>query len=210
MNERTTNPTKTKNKKKKVQPTAKVTDTERMGARRKRHRDSPEASNSPANPLSMEEGFRKRGADISERQKTKSGCKDKRAGERKPKIKRDTGRADQRTYEGKKRDEFGLSGRQKGSSYSQKQKQLIIQEVNGEGALKSATLRSLGVCRSTYYSWLSKDKKPKGAINQLMQSEKEAIIDKKRKDPHLSHRKISGLLREDGYRISASSCYRVL
>jgi transposase InsO family protein len=43
-----------------------------------------------------------------------------------------------------------------------------------------------------------------------MQREQEAIINKKRKDPHLSHRKISGLLRKDGYWISASSCYRVL
>jgi putative transposase len=73
-------------------------------------------------------------------------------------------------------------------------------------------LKTLGVCRSTYYGWV-KNHKPSGSkpsVLSLTESEKQAVVEKKRAEPHLSHRKISGYLRHDGYWISSSSCYRIL
>jgi putative transposase len=80
------------------------------------------------------------------------------------------------------------------------------------GISKVQALKNLGVCRSTYYGWL-RAKKPTEATPsplQLTPVEKQAVVEKKQLEPQLSHRRISGSLRPEGYWVSASSCYRIL
>jgi len=48
------------------------------------------------------------------------------------------------------------------------------------------------------------------AVNTLLPAEREAILKKKREEPHLRHRTISGQLRDEDVWVSPSSCYRVL
>ncbi len=72
--------------------------------------------------------------------------------------------------------------------------------------------RSLGVCRPTDYGGF-RTEKPEAGISsplQLTPVEKEAVVEKKKLEPQLSHRQISGSLRAAGYWISPSSCYRIL
>jgi len=47
-------------------------------------------------------------------------------------------------------------------------------------------------------------------VLRLSPAEEYAITEKKKAEPQLSHRQLSGSLRQDGYWISPSSCYRVL
>jgi len=72
-------------------------------------------------------------------------------------------------------------------------------------------LRSLGVCRSTYYG-RRKDRHLERApsLLRLTDSERQAILGKKQTEPQMSPRRISGHLRHEGFWISPSSCYRVL
>jgi putative transposase len=44
----------------------------------------------------------------------------------------------------------------------------------------------------------------------LTPGEKQAVVEKKKREPQLSHRQISGWLRPQGYWVSSSSCYRIL
>jgi len=90
-----------------------------------------------------------------------------------------------------------------------------MEEVLGatdQGISQSRILGQLGICRSTYYSWInpSETEIRKMPPNRLLPAEKEAVVDLKRKEPYLSHRKISGLLRGDNFFVSPSSCYRIL
>ena len=73
-------------------------------------------------------------------------------------------------------------------------------------------LKTLGVARSTYYGWIYRPNKSctRASVLRLTDAEKQAVIDKKKAEPQLSHRKISGYLRHNGYWISPSSCYRIL
>lgn len=72
-------------------------------------------------------------------------------------------------------------------------------------------LPRLGVARSTYYAWQCPSHgAARVAVNALMPAEREAILAKKRKEPHLRHRTISGELRHEDVWVSPSSCYRVL
>jgi putative transposase len=73
-------------------------------------------------------------------------------------------------------------------------------------------LKQIGICRSTYYSWLSPQKTtPRPAsVLRLTESERTAISAHKQQQPQLSHRKISGYLRTENIWVSATSCYRVL
>lgn len=84
--------------------------------------------------------------------------------------------------------------------------------MKASGIKKTVALRKLGVCRSTYYGWLSKHKPcgKKPSVLRLTEAERQAVIEKKKQCPYLSHRKISGYLHYDGYWVSESSCYRVL
>ena len=108
-----------------------------------------------------------------------------------------------------------MSDRIKGGGYSPEQRQRIIQEVESlysQGTPKIEILKTIGVSRSTYYGWLRKELKASKAtsIHALTDSEEQAVIEKKQAEPQLSHRQISGVLREEGYYISPSSCYRIL
>jgi len=88
-----------------------------------------------------------------------------------------------------------------------------VEKLKASGVKKTAALRCLGVCRSTYYEWLSKTHKPyvkRPSVLKIVEAEREAVIEKKKQWPHLSHRQISGYLRHDGYWVSESSCYRIL
>jgi len=112
-------------------------------------------------------------------------------------------------------DELALSNREKGQRLSPEQRERIMEEVlraRDQGISKSRILGQLGICRSTYYSWISpsETKTRKRPPNRLLPAEKEAVVDLKRKEPYLSHRKISGFLREDDLFVSPSSCYLIL
>jgi len=87
-----------------------------------------------------------------------------------------------------------------------------VQNLVQTGISKVQALKNLGVCRSTYYGWL-RTKRPKEATAsplQLTLVEKQAVVEKKKMEPQLSHRQISGSLRPEGYWVSPSSCYRIL
>jgi hypothetical protein len=69
----------------------------------------------------------------------------------------------------------------------------------------------MGICRSTYYGWLSVSGSVESpSTHRLTGCEREAVVSKKKTAPHLSHRQISGYLRHEGFLISPSSCYRIL
>ena len=115
----------------------------------------------------------------------------------------------------KKKDELGLTSRCKGDSYSGTQRVRIIDRVEGlkaSGITKIQTLKTLGVCRSSYYGWQKRPHDPprKPSIQCLTAAECAAIIEHKKREPQLSHRQISGHLRPDGFWVSPSSCYRML
>lgn len=76
----------------------------------------------------------------------------------------------------------------------------------------SAALRKLGVPRSTFYHWKGQGERPRAKTppNSLLPCEEEKIVALKIREPHLSHRQISGLLRNSDVWVSPSSCYRTL
>jgi len=80
------------------------------------------------------------------------------------------------------------------------------------GLRKVQILKDLGVCRSTYYGWLAgrRPKEVPPSSWQLTPVEKQAVVEKKKLDPQLSHHQISGSLRFEGHWVSPSSCYRLL
>jgi hypothetical protein len=115
----------------------------------------------------------------------------------------------------KKKDELGLTNRRKGSTYSSVQRMRIIFEVEkfkAKGIAKTDALKALDVCRSTYYGWLQPRKLNfrKSSFLRLTDAERKAVINQKRAQPQLSHRKISGYIRSDSFWVSPSSCYRIL
>ena len=87
-----------------------------------------------------------------------------------------------------------------------------VQNLVQAGISKLRALKDLGVCRSTYYGWLRGEKAKETAPSalQLTPVEKRAVVEKKKREPQLSHRHISGSLRPEGHWISPSSCYRIL
>jgi len=108
-----------------------------------------------------------------------------------------------------------LSGRISGQRYSQEQRERIVQEVEQlrtQGIPICAALKKLRVPRSTFYHWRGQGEKPRGKTprNSLLPCEEEKIVTLKMKEPHLSHRQISGLLRNWDVWVSPSSCYRTL
>ena len=114
-----------------------------------------------------------------------------------------------------KKDELGLNGRVSRQRYSREQRERIVREVEELGAEAmpiSVVLKRLGVPCSTFYHWKSQRQvsRRKTPPNSLMPCEEEKIVALKIREPHLSHRQISGLLRDDGVWVSPSSCYRTL
>jgi len=87
-----------------------------------------------------------------------------------------------------------------------------VEDHYAQGIKKAETLRSLGVSRSTYYGWLKRTPKASAfnSILALTEVEARAVLEKKQAEPHLSHRRISGVLRQEGYSISPSNCYHML
>jgi len=215
MYERSTNHRRKSEKAQEIYPTAKAPDTEGVGAKWQWDRGCKRVSDPSPYPVSVEKGIREGGRDLFKWKEAQGRCQDKGTGRREPKAKRSPCHTDPGVDVVKKKDELGLTGRIKGSNYSSIQRERIIEEVNklkASGVKKTVALRNLGVCRSTYYGWL-KRKDPvarKPSVLRLTRAEVEAVIEKKKEHPHLSHRKISGYLRHEGYWISESSCYRIL
>lgn len=214
MNERRTNDPQSK-KSPKINPRAEAPDSEGMGAKRKRGGNGPEASSPSPHLISVEKSHGTRSPDLPQGNPTESGTRGKATKNREPEAQRNRDLVKPGVDAVKKKDELGLSDRLKGCSYSPEQRQRILLEVESlysKGTPKAETLRSLGVSRSTYYGWLTKEKKAqKGtSILALTDSEAQAVIEKKQAEPQSSHRQISGALRHEGYYVSPSSCYRIL
>lgn len=214
MNERTTNDPQSK-KSPKTDPRAEAPDTQRMGAKRQRGGNGPKVSSSSSYVIPVEKSDGARGTDLSKGHQTESGPGGETVKNRESETQRNGDLIKSGINAVKKKDELGLSDRIKGCSYSSEQRQRIIQEVESlfsQGRPKAEILRALGVCRSTYYGWLRQEQKAQKAasILALTDSEEQAVIEKKQTEPQLSHRQISGSLRQEGYYVSPSSCYRIL
>ena len=214
MHERTTNPSRVKGPQEIYSP-AKAADPQGMGGYGQRHRSSPKEPDSFPNPLSLEEGPGARGSSVPERQETPRRSSVTQTGEGEPEAERGPGPSDPGVDAFKKRDELGLANRSKGTSCSPEQRHRIVTEVQNlvlAGISKLQTLKNLGVCRSTYYGWLRGKKMKETAPSslELTPVERQAVVEKKKLEPQLSHRQISGSLRPEGHWISPSSCYRIL
>lgn len=214
MNERTTNDPQPK-KSQETEPRAEASNHQGMGSKRKRGRGGPEVSNSSPHAIPVEASSGTRGSDVSKGYPAESRSRGEGLEKREPETQGNGDPVEPGIDAGKKKDELGLSDRQKGYGYSPEQRQRIIQEVESlysQGTSKAEILRTLGVSRSTYYGWLKKELKVSKttSILALTDSEEQAVIEKKQTEPQLSHRQISGVLREEGYYISPSSCYRIL
>jgi putative transposase len=214
MHERTINSPR-KRETKEICPPTEAANSEGMGRDRKRHRGCPKVSNPSPNPLSLEESLGTGRSDLSGGKEASHRSSDPQAGEGESKPERGLGSADPRVHAFKKRDELGLANRSKGSSYSLEQRQRIIEEVQKlqeTDLSKTEILKAIGVARSTYYGW-SQGRKVSSRVlspTHLTTLEKEAVVEKKKQEPQLSHRQISGSLRLEEYWVSPSSCYRVL
>jgi hypothetical protein len=214
MHERTTNPPRSKSPQE-IHPAVQAPNPQGMGGHGKRHRSGSKARVASPNPLSLEEGLGAGSSSVPERQAAKHRSSDSAVGDRESEVEGGLGASDSGVDAFKKRDELGLTNRSKGSSYSSEQRQRIIAEVQNlvqAGISKLQALRSLGVCRSTYYGWLrgKKAREAKPSFLQLIPVERQAVVEKKKLEPQLSHRQISGSLRPEGYWVSSSSCYRIL
>ena len=214
MHERTTGPSRNKGPQE-IYPAAKASNSQGVGSHGQRHRSGPKAPDPSPNPLSLEEGPRTGSSGVPERQEAPRRSSGSQTGEGEPEAEGSIGSSDPGINAFKKRDELGLANRSKGSSYSAEQRQRIIAEVQNliqAGISKVQALKNLDICRSTYYGWL-RAKKPTDATAspwRLTPVEKQAVVEKKQLEPQLSHRRISGSLRPEGYWISSSSCYRLL
>jgi putative transposase len=214
MNERTTNDPQRK-KSPETDRRAEASDSQRMGSKRQRSGDRPKVSNPSPDDIPLEESPGARGSDLPEGDPAEGRSRGKSAKKRESETQRNGDSVKPGIDVNKKKDELGLSDHLKGYGYSPEQRQRIILEVEAlffQGTPKTEILRTLGVSRSTYYGWLKKERKVKKSpsILVLTDSEEQAVIEKKQAEPQLSHRQISGVLRQEGYYISPSSCYRIL
>jgi putative transposase len=214
MYERSTDSIKQK-KGQEIHPTAEASDPQGMGAERQWYGRGRKVSDSSPYSLPLEKSPGTRRRDFPERQAAPRQSANQGIGAGESKAQGSAGYSDPRVDAVKKKDELGLANRPKGSRYSNVQRLRVIAEVkklNARGINKTLALGILGVCRSTYYGWL-KIKKPtqrKPSLKSLTDAERKAVIYKKKMQPQLSHRQISGYLRFDGFWVSPSSCYRIL
>jgi len=214
MNERRTNTSRSKESPK-IKSRTETPDFEGMGAKRQRGGSSPKASNPSPNLIPMEKGHGTGCPDLFEGHPSESGSGGEAVTGREPETERDGIPIKPGVDVVKKKDELGLSNRLKGCRYGPAQRERIIQEVEdryAKGIQKAKTLRSLGVSRSTYYGWLKRTPRASASISILALTEVEAraVMKKKQAEPQLSHRRISGVLRQEGYSVSPSTCYRIL
>ena len=204
-----------KEEREKVHSPTEAGDSQRMGGNGKRDCGGGEVRDTCWNPVPVEEEAGGRGRRVSTGDPDQGRSSHSGLGERKSQAQGGPGSTGTGTDGLEKKDELGLAGRRGGEHYTESQKQGIIEVVERlreESKSVVGSLRQLGVARSTYYEWKGRsgDKGEGRADNKLLRVEEEAIIGCKQKEPHLSHRHISGLLRQDDIWVSASSCYRVL
>ena len=202
-------------KRPKVHPAAEAPYSQGMGTYRQRCGNSPEVPASSDDPVSVAQSTGARGRDVSERQASPKGHTYQGTGGREPEIERSPCLPNPGTDAVKKKDELGLTNRRKGTSYSGTQRVRIVarvKELKASGINKTRALKTLGVCRSSYYGWRRHhhDKPRKPSIKRLTNAEHAAIIEYKKAQPHVSHRQLSGHLRFHGVWVSSSSCYRTL
>ena len=214
MYERSTDSRKS-TKSKKIHTTAEASDSQRMGAYGQRCGSSSEASNSSNDPVSVGESTSARGPELSERQTSKKRWPHQGTGGRDPETERSAGVPDPGTDVVKKKDELALTNRRKGATYSGTQRVRIsnrVDQLKASGITKIQALKTLGVCRSSYYGWQKRQHDPprKPSIQCLTAAERAVIIEQKKANPQLSHRQISGYLRCEGFWVSPSSSYRML
>lgn len=108
-----------------------------------------------------------------------------------------------------------MTGRKSGQAYTQEQRQRIldtVERLKSQRVSTAGALLGLKIPRSTYYFWKSvnANKTSSTSCNALLESETKSVISMKEKQPHLSHRQISGLLRHQDVWVSSSTCYRTL
>ena len=214
MYERSTDSRKS-TKSKKIHTAAEASDSQRMGAYGQRRGSSSEASDSSNDPLSVGQSTSARGSELSEWQASQKRCPHQGTGGRYPETERSADVPDPGTDVVKKKDELGLTNRGKGATYSGTQRVRIsnrVDQLKASGIAKIQTLRTLGVCRSSYYGWQKRHHDPprKPSIQSLTAAERSVIIEQKKANPQLSHRQISGYLRCEGFWVSPSSSYRML
>lgn len=215
MYERSTDDRRSTYEDKEVYPAGEVKGPQGMGDERKRGRCCEEVRYSSSYALQVEKGLGAGSRNLSKRKTSQSGSEDKKAGRGEPETDGSPCHTDTGINVAKKKDELGLTNRIKGTNYSIQQRERIIEEVErlkSFGISKTKALKELGVCRSVYYGWMrcKNSIERRKSLSSLTESERDAVIKKKRSEPYLSHRKISGYLRNEGYWISESSCYRIL
>ena len=200
---------------KEVHGQSKAGDSEGMGCHGQWSGSVPALWDSSVNPVSLEEATGARGSGVSQGNSIQAEPTSQRATERESKPQGHSDFTISGTDALEKKDELGLAGRTSGQAYTQEQRQRILDTVE---ALKSAgvsttgALMGLKIPRSTFYSWKSfkANKTRPTSPNALLESETKSVISMKEKQPHLSHRQISGLLRHQNVWVSSSSCYRTL
>lgn len=198
---------------------AEVGDASGVGAKRQWGGGSGEVSGSSSDVVSLEEVFGgggQRGFAGSSSEEEPGG---EAIGGGEPEAQRGVGITESGVDAFKKRDELGLSGRVLGSRLTAYQREGVrraVEEYLGQGIPIGDTLAALGIPRSSYYRWVRKcsvaEERKVSSLREteLRPEEVGAIVEAKQREPWLSHRQISGRLRERGVWVSESSCYRVL
>lgn len=199
----------------KVHSQPETRDLEGMGSNGERGCRSRKARDSSYDALSVEEASGPGGCRVSQRESPQGRSSDTSARTGESEAEGHCDASFSGADELEKKDELGLIGREFGERYSQEQKEGIVQAVQrlkNEGVPIADALRQLGVPRSTYYYWKGRNEKRSHRTppNSLLPCEEEQIVALKMRQPHLSHRQISGLLRRDNVWVSPSSCYRTL
>jgi len=94
------------------------------------------------------------------------------------------------------------------------QKQAVIELVGsqgGQGRTVGKVLESVGVARSSYYRWKKSEHGEKSTSRQSsyeITAEERALIDEvKEQNPQYRHRRIQGILQQQGIYLSASTIY---
>jgi transposase InsO family protein len=200
---------------KEVHSHSKAGDSERVGLYRKRGRGVPALWDSSLNPVSLEEATGAGGSGVSQGNSIQTEPTSQRAAERESKSQGHSNLTISGTDALEKKDELGLTGRKSGQAYTQEQRQRILDTVEtlkSEEVSTTGALMGLKIPRSTFYFWKSfnANKTRPTSSNALLESETKSVISMKEKQPHLSHRQISGLLRHKDIWVSSSSCYRTL
>ena len=102
-----------------------------------------------------------------------------------------------------------------------KEKAEVLAGVASSGLPKRKVLGELGVPRSTYYRWLTREQRCQGLENQpggglapwnrLSQPEEQAVLTVARRAPELSCRQLAAWITDNqGFSVSESSVYRIL